>query len=67
MITTVDQEVVSNAANDKRVVDFEDGLEYYAAIKEGCDVIITEDLDNFYYTEIEVLDCRSFLRTHFRS
>lgn len=64
-ITTVDQEVVSNAANDKRVVDFEDGLEYYSAIAQGCEVIITEDINDFYYSEIGVLDCKSFLRTYF--
>ncbi|HSJ67818.1 MAG TPA: PIN domain-containing protein [Anditalea sp.] len=64
-ITTVNQEVVSFAVNDKRVVDFEDGLEYYSAIKEGCNVIITEDLNDFYYSEIEVLDCRGFLLKYF--
>ena len=64
-ITTVDQEVVSHAANDKRVVDFEDGLEYYSAIAEGCQVILTEDTNDFYYSEIGVLDCKSFLRTYF--
>lgn len=64
-ITTVNQEVVSSAVNDKRGVDFEDGLEYYSAIKEGCKVIITEDHSDFYYSEIEVLDSRSFLRKHY--
>jgi len=64
-ITTVDQEVVLHAANDKRVVDFEDGLEYYSAIAEGCQVILTEDTNDFYYSEIGVLDCKSFLRTYF--
>jgi len=64
-ITTVNQEIVFNAVNDKRGVDFEDGLEYFSAIQGGCEVIITEDLDDFYYSEIEVLDSRSFLRKYF--
>jgi len=67
LITNVNQDVVYNAVNDKRVIDFEDGLEYYSAIQEGCNMIITEDLNDFYYSEIEVLDCRSFIRTYFRS
>ena len=66
-ITTVDQQVVSNAVKDKRVIDFEDGLEYFSAIAEGCEVIITEDLNDFYYSEIEVLNCKSFIRTYFGS
>jgi len=66
-ITTVDQVVVSNAISDKRIIDFENGLEYFSAIAEGCEVIITEDLNDFYYSEIEILDCKSFIRKYFGS
>src|SRR5215203_262190 len=34
---------VNNALNNKAVLDFEDGLEYYAATESKCDCIITED------------------------
>lgn len=64
-ITTVDKKVVLSAVKDKRVNDFEDGLEYYSAIAQGCEVIITEDLNDFYYSEIEVFDCKSFIRKYF--
>ena len=28
--------------------DFEDGLEYYAAVENKCNCIITEDVNDFY-------------------
>ncbi len=48
-----------------RVLDFEDGLEYYAALMAGCKIVVTEDIGDFYYAEIEVLDSKSFLRKFF--
>lgn len=60
--TTVDQEVVSLTATDSRVTDFEDGLEYYSALNSTCEVIITEDLNGFYFSEIPVLTCDQFMK-----
>jgi predicted nucleic acid-binding protein len=45
---------------NKRVHDFEDGLEYYAAEQAGCDCILTENLKDFYFADLEVLDCKGF-------
>jgi predicted nucleic acid-binding protein len=50
------QKTLSNPA----IRDFEDGLEYYAAIENKCTCIITEDKDDFYFSQIEVLDCQHF-------
>jgi predicted nucleic acid-binding protein len=63
--TNVDQKVVSQAINDKRVIDFEDGMEYYSAIEEGCQLIITEDVSDFFYAAIPVRDSRHFMREFF--
>lgn len=48
------------AVKNPRIHDFEDGLEYYAAAEAGCSCIVTEDRDDFYFSEIEVLDSESF-------
>ncbi|MBC7653528.1 MAG: PIN domain-containing protein [Oligoflexus sp.] len=45
---------------NKRVHDFEDGLEYYVAEQAGCDCILTENLKDFYFADLEVLDCKGF-------
>lgn len=52
------------ATADPRVLDFEDGLEFYAAKHSGCTCIVTEDRDDFYFSEIEVLTAEDFLRSH---
>lgn len=50
------------AAADPRVLDFEDGLEYYAARHAACKAIVTENVEDFYFSEIAVLDAADFLR-----
>jgi predicted nucleic acid-binding protein len=43
------------------VRDYEDGLQYYAALHAGCDFIITEDKSGFFYSQIPVCTAREFL------
>jgi predicted nucleic acid-binding protein len=52
---------VRSTINDPRINDFEDGLEYHAAIDAGCTIIVTEDTGDFWFSEIEVLDCAGFI------
>lgn len=51
--------VIETLAN-KKINDFEDGLEYYAAKDVKCNCIVSEDKEDFYFSEIEVLDCKNF-------
>lgn len=60
-ITVTDQQTVRLATQNPAVLDFEDGLEYYSAIQSGCQVIITEDLSDFYFSEIPVYNCDTFI------
>jgi predicted nucleic acid-binding protein len=52
---------VINTISNPKINDFEDGLEYYAAMDAGCKLIITEDTGDFWFSEIEVLDCKRFI------
>ncbi len=51
-------------ANNKHILDFEDGLEYYAALNAKCTCNVTEDLSDFHFSVIEVLNAESFLLNH---
>lgn len=51
--------------SNKKIHDFEDGLEYYSALNPGCKCIVTEDVDDFYFSEIEVLRPKEFLLKYF--
>jgi predicted nucleic acid-binding protein len=53
---------VLESISNPKVNDFEDGLEYYAALDAGCNFIITEDAADFWFSEIEVLTCENFLK-----
>jgi predicted nucleic acid-binding protein len=63
-IAKVTESCVKKAITDKSVLDFEDGLEYYAALESNCHCIVTEDVDDFYFSAIEVLNCETFFEKH---
>ena len=63
-VTTVNDKTVRDTNSNKKIHDFEDGLQYYSAIHSGCKCIVTEDLNDFYFSEIEVLTSRQFLENH---
>ncbi len=50
--------------NNPAINDFEDGLEYYSAVENKCDCIITEDVDDFYFSKIEVLSSENFFEKY---
>ena len=58
--TTVNSKTVNDALKNKKINDLEDGLEYYSATESGCKYIITEDVKDFYFSELEVYNCRTF-------
>ncbi|WPR74250.1 PIN domain-containing protein [Algoriphagus sp. NG3] len=64
LMTAVDQEAVNETLSNRQVQDFEDGLEYYSAMGSGCDVVVTEDPDGFYYSQIPVIGCENFLEEY---
>lgn len=63
-ITKTDGIIVKKTITNKKINDFEDGLEYYSALDSGCKIIITEDAKDFYFSEIEVIDCNRFLKKY---
>ena len=60
-ITPTDKSTVMNIFQNKAINDFEDGLEYYSALRSKCKCIVTEDRNDFHFSVIEVLDAKSFL------
>jgi predicted nucleic acid-binding protein len=59
-VAPINEGTVNKTVNNKKIKDFEDGLEYYSAEESGCKCIITEDEGDFYFSEIEVLNAKSF-------
>lgn len=63
-VALVDDEVVLRAVKDKSALDFEDGLEYYAALRARCHCIVTEDSSDFHFSSIEVVTAQRFLEKY---
>ncbi|MBD3750641.1 MAG: PIN domain-containing protein [Sphingobacteriales bacterium] len=59
------QSGVLNTLSNPKINDFEDGLKYFAALESDCDCIVTENVKDFYFSKIEVLDCKGFAQKYF--
>ena len=65
-VTGIDDEIARQAIKDHQFQDFEDGMQYYSALASSCSVIVTSDLDYFYSSDIEVLECEGLLNKYFK-
>ncbi|MEO8733225.1 MAG: PIN domain-containing protein [Flavobacteriales bacterium] len=63
-VTTIDDSAAKRTVANKKVDDFEDGLQYYSAVDSKCTCIVTYDRNDFHFSEMEVLDAREFLLKH---
>lgn len=64
IITAINENIVFKTLQTSAINDFEDGLEYYSAVENKCDCIITEDIDDFYFSKIEVLRSEEFFKKY---
>ena len=63
-ITSINQSIVSRTLQTSAINDFEYGLEYFSAVDNKCDCIISEDIDDFYFSKIEVLRSEEFFKKY---
>lgn len=52
------------AVQNKKVHDFEDGLQYYAALHSKCTCIVSNDTEDYYFSDIQVLDPERFFKKY---
>lgn len=60
-VLPLNDKIIDLALNDSKFKDFEDGLQYYTAIENEQDVIITRDLRDFKESKISVMTADEFL------
>lgn len=60
-LLTLDDKITELALSDNSFLDFEDGLQYYSAIENQIDVIITRNKKDFKNSKIPVLTAKEFL------
>ncbi len=60
-ILSLDDKIVQLALSDNDFPDFEDGLQYYTAVENQVDIIITRNKKDFKNSKIPVLTVKEFL------
>lgn len=59
-ILSLNEKVISLALNDNNFKDFEDGLQYYSALENNIEIIITRNLKDFENSKIPVMTAGQF-------
>ena len=60
-ILPLDDKVVGLALNEDSFKDFEDGLQYFTAIENNQDIIITRNLKDFKNSRLPVMTANQFI------
>ncbi len=60
-LLNLDDKIAELALSDDNFSDFEDGLQYYSALENQIDIIITRNKKDFKNSKIPVLTAKEFL------
>ncbi len=60
-ILNLNDKIIELALSDELFPDFEDGLQYYSAIENNVDMILTRNKKDFKNSKIPVLTAREYL------
>jgi hypothetical protein len=63
-VLSLDEKIVELALNESDFKDFEDGLQYYTALENDLDAIITRNLKDFRKAIISVMTADQYLQTY---
>ena len=67
LIAGISEATVRKTTKNSAIHDFEDGLEYYAALESKCECIVTEDVKDFYFSDIEIISGENFFEKYLTS
>lgn len=62
-IISLDDKILELALNDNTFSDFEDGIQYYSALENKMDLIITRNLKDFRYSKIPAMTANQFFKS----
>ena len=60
-VLSLDDKITELALSDDKFPDFEDGLQYYSAIENRIDVIITRNKKDYKNAKIPIMTAKEFL------
>lgn len=60
-VINLDDKIIELALSDDKFTDFEDGLQYYSALENNVDIILTRNKKDFKNSKIPVLTAKEYL------
>ena len=60
-VLNLDDKIIELALSDEKFSDFEDGLQYYSAIENDADLILTRNKKDFKNSKLPVLTTKEYL------
>jgi predicted nucleic acid-binding protein len=62
-VLNLNEKVINLSLNDNDFKDFEDALQYYSAIENDIEVIITRNLKDFQNSKLPVMTAHQFIKS----
>ncbi len=62
-VLNLDEKIISLSLNDNEFKDFEDALQYYSAIENDMEVIISRNLKDFQSSKLPVMTAEQFIKS----
>ena len=62
-VLSLDDKIIDLALNDRGFRDFEDAIQYYSAIENSQEILITRNLKDFKISKIPVMTASEFIKT----
>ncbi|QQS52192.1 MAG: PIN domain-containing protein [Bacteroidota bacterium] len=62
-VLPLDDKIIGLALNDETFSDFEDGLQYFTAIEDEQELIITRNLRDFKNSKLPIMTAKQFIET----
>ena len=60
-VISVDGKIIDQAL-DSGMKDFEDAVQYYAALSEGIEIFLTRNKKDYRKTKLHILDCEEYIK-----
>jgi predicted nucleic acid-binding protein len=61
-VLPLDDRIIGLALNDETFTDFEDGLQYFTAIENGQELLITRNLKDFKSSKLPTMTAKQFIK-----
>ncbi len=62
-VLSLNEKIIDLALNDSKFIDFEDGLQYYTALENSLDIILTRDIKGFKASKLPVMSPGEYLES----